>query len=102
MAEVGRGVNSSKLTAEIDCWPSVLRRENTISFETDELLSLLRSDIGVMDPRQTFETVEAEVGLQGRRDRLTAETAEARRNYRPAMNCRDYIIVLRSLRGRTM
>ena len=84
MAEVegGRG--------EIDCWSRLLRRGNTINFETDELSRLLCSD-RVIDPRRTAEITEAKVGLPVRRDRLSAETAEPRQNYRPAMNCRDYV-----------
>ena len=84
----GGGVNSS--TTEIDSRLRLLRRGTTISFEMDELPKLLRSD-GDKDPQQTAETTEAEVGLQVRRDRLSAETAEARQKYRPVMNCRDYV-----------
>ena len=60
-----------------------------MSFETDA--TIFRNYRGQTDQQRTAKTTEAEVGLQGRRDRLSAETAEARRNYRPARNCRDYV-----------
>ena len=63
-----------------------------MSFEMDATICR-NTEVRLTRNELPIKTTEAEVhvGLQGRRDRLSAETAEARRNYRPARNCRDYV-----------